>query len=180
MRSGFTHLVAKLFGASRTTHAVLVLALVPFVAVTVAAQTNASKASAVGTWKLDVPHSNSGSDPAPKSVTLTILTDTPQMSSWSVEVVDATGKRSSFAWSGPQDGTMHPIKGPDGSGKESLKKDPTGVLLRHGEDPDGSSFDSRATMSADGNTITDVGTAKSKDGKVTKLTSVYRRASVAK
>jgi len=87
----------------------------------------------------------------------------------------------SYSWSGPVDGTLQPLKGADGQviGKESLKRDGD-ALLRHGEDPsDGSSFDSRATMSADGNTITDVTTMKSKDGKTSKTTSVYRRVTDA-
>jgi hypothetical protein len=50
------------------------------------------------------------------------------------------------------------------------------TLLRHGEDPkDGSSFDARSTLSADGNTITDVVITKSKDGKTSKMTGVFHR-----
>ena len=142
------------------------------------AQTNASKASAVGTWKMDVKQSTFGSEPPPKSVTLNIIKDTPDASSWRVDVVDTAGKSVLYSWSGPVDGTLQPLKGADGQviGKESLKRDGD-ALLRHGEDPsDGSSFDSRATMSADGNTITDVTTMKSKDGKTSKATAVYRRS----
>ena len=142
------------------------------------AQTNAAKASAIGTWKLDLKQSSFGSEPAPKSVTLNILKDTPETSAWRVDIVDDKGTSVSYSWSGPVDGTQQPLKGADGQviGKESLKRDGD-ALLRHGEDPsDGSSFDARATMSADGNTITDVATMKSKDGKTSKTTSVYHRA----
>ena len=145
------------------------------------AQTNASKASAVGTWKMDVKQSTFGSEPPPKSVTLNIIKDTPDASSWRVDVVDTAGKSVSYSWSGPVDGTLQPLKGADGQviGNESLRRDGD-ALLRHGEDPsDGSSFDSRATMSADGNTITDVTTMKSKDGKTSKATAVYRRSTDA-
>ena len=145
------------------------------------AQTNASKASAVGTWKIDLKQSTFGSEPPPKSVTLTIIKDTPEASAWRIDIVDAAGKSVSYSWSGPVDGTPQPLKGADGQeiGKESLKRDGD-ALLRHAEDPsDGSSFDSRATMSADGNTITDVTTMKSKDGKTSKTTSVYRRSTDA-
>jgi hypothetical protein len=145
------------------------------------AQTNASKASAVGTWKMDLKQSTFGSEPPPKSVTLNIIKDTPDASEWRVEVVDNAGKPVSYSWSGPVDGTLQPLKGADGQviGRESLKRDGD-ALLRHGEDPsDGSSFDSRATMSADGNTITDVTTMKSKDGKTAKATAVYRRSTDA-
>ena len=145
------------------------------------AQTNTAKASGVGTWKLDLKQSTFGAEPPPKSVTLIITTDTPDASAWRVDIVDNAGKSVSFSWSGPTDGTPQPLKGADGKviGKESLKREGD-ALLRHGEDPsDGSSFDSRATMSADGNTITDVTTMKSKDGKTSKTTSVYRRSTDA-
>jgi hypothetical protein len=149
---------------------------------TVTAQTNASKASGVGTWKLDVPHSQFGTEPTPKSMTLTILEDTPERSSWRVDVVDEKDKPFSYSWNGPVDGTMQSVKGADGSElfKESLKKDGN-ALLRHGQDPtDGSSFDSRATMSDDGTTITDVITSKTKDGKTSKMTAVFLRVSGAR
>ena len=145
------------------------------------AQTNGSKASAVGTWKLDLKQSTFGAAPPPKSVTLNITKDTPDASAWRVDIIDTAGKSVSYSWSGPTDGTLQPLKGADGQvmGKESLKREGD-ALLRHGEDPsDGSSFDSRATMSADGNTITDVTTMKSKDGKTSKTTSVYRRSTDA-
>jgi hypothetical protein len=165
---------------ARTTEAVFI-ALVVCGTTSALGQTNPSNASAVGTWKLDAAQSDLGSEPAPKSLTLTILKDTDEMSSWRVSGVDDDGKSFAFSWSGPKDGTMQPMKGPDGRerGKESLKVD-QGALLRHGEDPtDGSSFDGRSVMSADGNTITDVVTMKMKDGKTTKATYVYRRATPA-
>jgi hypothetical protein len=146
------------------------------------AQTNASKTSAVGTWNMDLEQSKStfGSEPPPKSVTLTIIKDTPEAMAWRVDVVDSAGNVFSQSWEGPVDGTLHPVKGADGQviAKQGLKRDGD-ALLRHGELPDGLVFDSRATMSADGNTVTDVGTAKSKDGKTSKATSVYRRVTKA-
>jgi len=59
----------------------LIVAVITFAAVSALAQTNASKASTVGTWKVDLQHSQLGPGPAPKSITLTILKDTPQMES---------------------------------------------------------------------------------------------------
>jgi hypothetical protein len=157
-----------------------ILALVFLNASIAAAQTNASKASAVGTWKLDLQASEFGAEPAPKSVTLTILKDTPEEYSWRVEGVDDKGTSFSYSWTGPADGTPHPVKGPDGKemATESLKRDGD-ALVRHGDGTDGSSFDARDTMSADGNTLTDVVTSKSKDGKTSKQTSVMHRAADA-
>jgi hypothetical protein len=154
------------------------LAVTALVGVTPAlSQTNGAKSSSVGAWKLDLQKSTFGAEPMPKSVTVTILKDTPEMISWRVDVIDEKGKPFSYSWNGPADGSMQPISGPDGAeiGKESLKRDGD-VLLRHGEDPkDGSSFDSRVTMSQDGNTMTDVMSTTSKDGKVSKTTGVMHR-----
>lgn len=159
-------------------HVSAILVAVVVATPSIAAQTNASKASAGGTWTLDVQHSDLGTAPAPKSMTLTILEDTPQHYAWRVDATDDKAQSASYSWSGPPDGSMQPIKGPDGAeiGKESLKRSGD-VMVRHGEDlSDGSSFDARATMSTDGNTITDVVTMKLKDGSVSKITSVMHRS----
>ena len=86
------------------------VAVLAFLAMTANAQTNKNHASAVGTWKLDVTHSDFGPGPAPKSVTITILADTPQMLSWRVKYVDDKGKSLAYSWSGAADGSMHPLK----------------------------------------------------------------------
>ena len=52
--------------------------------------------------------------------------------------------------------------------------------LRHGDVPDVGTFEARATLSADGNTLTDVETDKSKDGKTVTDTTVYHRVAGAK
>lgn len=160
--------------------AVAFLALGPFNA---PAQTNAAQASTVGTWKADLAKTSPGADPAPKAITLTILKDTLELTSWRVDVVDAKGESMSYSWSGPLDGSLQPVKDPKGQVlfQESLTRDKEGALLRHGVDStDGSSFDGRATLSADGNTITDVVTSKTKDGKTSKETTVYRRVTAGK
>ena len=157
-----------------------VLTLGPFNA---PAQTNAAQASTVGTWKLDLAKSSLGSDPAPKAITLTILKDTPELSSWRIDVVDAKGESISYSWSGPLDGSLQPVKDPKGQVllQESMTRDKEGALLRHGVDSTGgSSFDGRATVSADGNTITDVITSKTKDGKTLKETWIFHRVTAGK
>ena len=165
-----------------TTICAMTVALTLVAASSAIPQTNASKRSAVGTWRLDLKQSQLVSAPAPKSLTLTILKDTPQLNSWRIEVVDAQGTPFSYSWSGPADGTMQSLKAADGSeiGKQSLKRDGD-VLLYHGEDPiEGRSFDGRATMSADGDTIINVVTARTKDGKVSKDTFVMHRVRVSR
>jgi hypothetical protein len=143
------------------------------------AQTTAMKKSTVGTWTLDVAKSDFGSNPAPKSLTLTILSDTAESTSYQVTVVDPKDQSMSYSWSGPMDGSMHPIKGPNGEelAQESLRVDADGALLRHGVEAEGgASFDGRATLSEDGNTITDVVTRTSKDGQTSKSTNVFVRS----
>jgi len=145
------------------------------------AQATASHVSSVGTWKADLKESKFGDEEAPKSLTLTIMKDTPQLLTWRVDVVDAKGQTMSYSWSGPQDGTMQSVKAPDGKeiGKESFKSD-KGVLVRRGDGgKDGPAFESHVTTSADGNTMTDVVTGKSKDGKPMSQTVVWRKTPAA-
>jgi hypothetical protein len=135
------------------------------------------KPSFVGNWKMDIAQSDLGSEPAPKSVTGTILKDTPQMMSWSELVVDDKGKRVAYSWSGPEDGSMHPLMmdGKPNGGHQSMKKEQDGTNVLHGEEPDGSSFESRYSLSPDGNTFTAETTAKSKDGKESREKAVWHR-----
>jgi hypothetical protein len=136
-----------------------------------------TKPSAVGTWKLDPSKSDFGTDPTPKSVTIMVLKESPQMLSWRVRMVDNKGKAIAYSWSGPEDGSMHPVmQNGKEIGKQSAKREEDGSLLRHGEDADGSSFDARSRLSEDGRTMEEELTAKSKDGKESKEKTVYRRA----
>ena len=61
--------------------------------------------TAVGTWKMDVAKSDFGGDPAPKSVTVTIIKDTPEMLSWRVHMIDDKGHAVTYLWKGPKDGS---------------------------------------------------------------------------
>jgi len=145
------------------------------------AQTNAAKQSTVGVWELDLKQSKFGSEAPPKSATLTILKDTPDAVAWRYDGVDPTGKSIKFSWSGPVDGSMQDLKDGDGQvvGKESMKRDGD-AILRHTEFPGLGTFDARGTLSADGNTFTDVSTMKSNDGKTSTDTTVYHRVAGAK
>jgi hypothetical protein len=136
----------------------------------------------VGTWKVDIAHSDFGSEAAPKSITVTILKDTPRMLSWRVNGVGAKGEPFSYSWSGPEDGSMHAVivDGKAGGDMQGAKREQDGTLVRREENSDGSSFEARSTMSADGKTITEATTSKSKDGKESKQSYVYRRVSMPK
>ena len=162
--------------------ALSVCAALLFATPSASAQAAPPHVSTVGTWKADLKASKFGDEEPPKSLTLTITKDTPQLLTWRADEVDAKGKTMSYSWSGPQDGTMQTVKGPDGKevGKESFKEE-KGVLIRRGEgSKDEPSFESHVTIAADGNTMTDVVTAKSKDGKTSTQTVVWRRTPAAK
>ena len=133
--------------------------------------------SLVGTWKLDIAQSNFGSEPALESATLIVLKDSPQMFSWRVRAVDDKGKPHSVTWSGPEDGSMHPVMAggkPSGS-QQSAKREQDGTRVRHGVDADGSAFESHDSLSPDGNTLTSEITSKSKDGQENTVKMVSHR-----
>jgi hypothetical protein len=132
--------------------------------------------SSVGTWQLDVARSEFGPDPKPASLTLTILSDKPDLHTVRVDVVESNQNKASYQWSGPKDGKLYPVKSGDGQamGQESMRNEGD-VLVRHVESPDGETLDSRATLSADGNMITDDGVGKAADGKAVKMHAVYHR-----
>jgi len=126
--------------------------------------------------ELDLKQSKSDSEPLPKSATITILKDTPDAVAWRYEAVDAKGQSVAFSWSGPPDGSMQDVKNGEGQGvgKESLKREGD-VVIRHGEVSNGPTFDGRLTISADGDTFTNVDTTKTQDGKTSTTTTVYHR-----
>jgi hypothetical protein len=144
------------------------------------AQTKTGNPSTVGVWKLDLTQSKFGSGPPLKSATLTILKDTPDAMAWRWEGVDAAGKPMGFSWSGPLDGSMQDLK--DGNGqvvaKASMKREGD-VMVRRGDTPGVGTYEARGTLSADGNTLTDVETDKSNDGKTSTDTTVYHRVAGA-
>jgi hypothetical protein len=135
------------------------------------------KPSLVGNWKLDVAQSDFGPDPAPKSMAATTQMDTPQKLAFRIHGVDEKGKPFVISWSGPEDGSMHPmITNGKQTGQQGVKKEPDGTLVLRGTDStDGSTFDGRAYLSADGNTFTEEDTYTFKDGKVNKQKAVWHR-----
>jgi hypothetical protein len=148
-------------------------------ATAVVGQTNAAKTSSVGTWKLDLERSKFPSDfPKPQSMTLTILTDTPDAGSWRLEIVAEDGTNSpSLHWSGPKDGLMYPVQDAEGHTvwRANLRNDHD-ALIRHFELEPAGTIDSRATMSADGNTLSDEVVFTTLDGQVDKVVYVMHRS----
>jgi hypothetical protein len=125
-----------------------------------------------GTWKLDSAKGDSGSEQPLMTMTATISRVAPNSLSICLDGVDPTGKSFSSSWVGAEDGIMHSFD--NGSGRQSVRREGN-VLIRHGETPDGSTFEARESLSADGNTITGEMIIKSKDGKEEKSHSVWHR-----
>ena len=123
--------------------------------------------------------SDFGSEPAPKSGMLTILTDTAQKYSYRARGIDDQGQPFVVSWSGPADGSMHPIllNGKPSGQTSGFKREPDGTMVRSGERPDGSTLEVRMSLSPDGNTLTDDFVSKAKDGTVTKTKQVWQRSS---
>jgi hypothetical protein len=138
------------------------------------------KPSMVGTWKLDIAQSDFGSDPAPKSMVGTITKETPQTFAFHAHGIDDKGKPFAYSWSGPEDGSMHPIMfAGKPIGQANAQKQPDGSIKRSGKEPDGA-FESHVVLSPDGNTFTEEMTEKSPDGKVVHQKVVFHRAGAAK
>ncbi|MGE3841822.1 MAG: hypothetical protein AB7I50_09565, partial [Vicinamibacterales bacterium] len=87
----------------------LIVAVLTLGSFNMLAQTNGSQASPVGTWRIDLAKSTFGSDPAPKTMTLTILKYTPTLTSWRVDEVGSKGEATSYSWSGPLNGSLQPL-----------------------------------------------------------------------
>lgn len=134
----------------------------------------AQSSSVVGTWKFDAAQSDTGSMPKPKSMTLHITKDTPQMLAWHVTEIVPDGKVVHESWSGPQDGSMQTLKSTEGNGQASFQND-NGNRTIHWKMPNGATADSTITRSDDGNTMTEHRTGTSKDGQPITETVVWHR-----
>lgn len=136
----------------------------------------AQNSSTVGTWKYDAAQSDSGSQPKPKSMTLVITKDTPQMLAWRVTEIDADGKTMHESWSGAPDGSMHPLKTTGGNGQASFQNN-NGEYTVHWKMPNGMTAESHIVTSDGGNTMTEHLTGTGENGQPTTQTIVWRRVS---
>jgi hypothetical protein len=138
------------------------------------AQTTAKKpsiSSGVERWKLDTSKSDFGGNPVPKSETLVITKNTPDMLAWRLNGVDDKGKAYTESWSGKPDGTIRPMSSSMEKGdKASFKRNDDGSYTIHEESPKWS-MDSQATLSDDKNTMSEDATMKGSDGKEAKMKS---------
>lgn len=136
--------------------------------------TFAQSSSSVGTWKYDATQSDFGSQPKPKSMTLVITKDTPQMLAWHVTEIDAAGKTVHESWSGPQDGSMHTLRATEGNGQAGFQNN-NGELSIHWKMPNGMSAESQVTNSDEGKTMTEHVTGTAPNGQPFTQIIVWRK-----
>ena len=123
------------------------------------------------TWTLDVKKSDFGSGPGEKSEVMIITTDTEKWLAYTDVMVDDKGHTSRTSWSGPADGSMHPVKGMAGgtSGWDAGKDTGKTVL------PDGTTMTILFSLSNDEKIATFKVDGKDKAGHNLKQTLVYNR-----
>lgn len=131
-----------------------------------------------GTWKYDAAHSDFGSGPKPKSMTLVITKDTPQMLAWHLTEVRSDGKIERESWSGPRDGSMQTLKRTGGDGQASFTADEGGQFTINEKTSDGTS-QSQVTVSDNGNTMTQHMTGGGQGGAPDTVTIVWHKVKTA-
>jgi hypothetical protein len=126
-----------------------------------------------GTWHLNTAKSKYDPGPGPDKATVTIKSDGK---TWTVNsAASYEGKPVETSYSAKLDGTPAPIKGSPVADMVSVKKvDERTVELKNTKD--GKSVgESRATMSADGKTVTVTGTGTAPLGTKMTFTAVYEK-----
>ena len=126
-----------------------------------------------GTWHLNTAKSKYDPGPVPDKATVTIKSDGK---TWTVNsVASYEGKPIETSYSVKLDGTPAPLKGSPVADMVSVKKvDDRTLELKNTKD--GKTVgESRATMSADGKTVTVTGTGTAPKGTKMKFTAVYEK-----
>lgn len=144
------------------------------VLITLALPSALAQNSSVGTWRYDAAASDFGSQPKPKSIHLVITKDSAAMLAWHLTEVSADGKTGTRSWSGPKDGTMHPLKTSTGTGQASFKGDENEMTINE-KTPDGMTGEAHITKSDNGDTMTEHFTGTDKSGNQATETIVWHR-----
>ena len=126
-----------------------------------------------GTWQLNTAKSKYDPGPAPDKATVTIKSDGTR---WTVKTAASyNGKPVETSYMVKLDGTAAPVKGSPVADMVSVKKvDDRNTEMKSMKD--GKTIgESRATLSADGKTVTVTGTGMSPAGGKTTFTAVYEK-----
>ncbi len=123
------------------------------------------------TWTLNLGESDFGSGPAMKSDVFVMITDTEKQAKFTDSMVDGDGKTWNSSWSGPADGTTHPMTGMAGATYSTDVATDRSVLTL----PDGTTIACDFSVSPDKKKFINKCVAKTKDGKQANQTMVYDR-----
>lgn len=123
------------------------------------------------TWTLNLSESNFGSGPAMKGDVFVMITDTEKWAKYTDVTVDGDGKTWKTSWSGPENGTPHPVKGMPGATFSTNAATDVSVMTL----PDGTAITCDFSLSSDKKKFTNKCQAKMKDGKTTDQTMIYDR-----
>ncbi|GAC1366995.1 MAG: hypothetical protein NVSMB3_15660 [Acidobacteriaceae bacterium] len=123
------------------------------------------------TWTLNLGESSFGSGPSMKSDVFVMAADTEKRAKYTDSMVDADGKTWKSSWSGPADGTPHPVTGMPGATFSTNAATDVSIMTL----PDGTAITCDFSLSADNKKFTNKCVAKSKDGKEANQTIVYDR-----
>lgn len=137
----------------RGTVVFIMLGLASFAA---AAQDNAP-ASTVGHWRLNVEKSDYGTSAKPKSGRLAVTSDSATSLKWRAIVTEADGKKSTYYYSGAEDGQQHPVTGDNLWKSAAFTRGDSGMTGDSVVMKDGTTANSDISLSADGNTMTVTG-----------------------
>ncbi len=123
------------------------------------------------TWTLNLAESDFASGPSMKSDVFVMLTDTEKLAKYTDSMVDGDGKTWNSSWSGPADGTAHPVTGMAGATFSTDAATDRSVMTL----PDGTAIACDFSLSPDKKKFINKCVAKTKDGKQANQTMVYDR-----
>ena len=131
----------------------------------------------IGTWQLNLSASDFGSDPPPKSITLTILEDSKARLGYRVHRINSHGDFN-YAWRGTKDGTPSAtvVSGVSSTNSLEANKEVNGEIVGHGIERDGTLVVTRVSVAPDGHSITLNNTWIQFDGTEVKQKWVFDKA----
>jgi len=117
----------------------------------------------LGNWKLNVAKSDFGGGFEPMTMVIKVVSDTPELIQYTVDLTTDNGFSSSYSFKGPADGKEYSITG--SSTVYSYTEEP-GVVHETQKDPDGTITKGDFTVNAKGKVGTWLYTVTSPDGTV--------------
>src|SRR5690349_4380360 len=127
------------------------LAVLLLIAINAQTQGAAGGKSAVGSWKLNVDKSDFGSNPKPKSGSVTVSADSAASLKWHGSITSADGKTETYRFSGAEDGKQHPVTGNNSWKSAAYTRSDSGMSSESVIQKDGGTQKNDFSWSDDGN-----------------------------